>query len=99
MHISVTLLYLLGQSEKVPEKVQDEIPAAWDPRVLARVGRISSAGLGTKRDLFSCSREGWPLTAVTDLETPRVTRRGPSIMNVVKVFTIHSLSREIFEEI
>ena len=36
-------------------------------------------------DLFSCSREGWSLTAATDLETLRMTRKVPSPRKAIKV--------------
>lgn len=71
------VIYFFGHSERVREKVQDEIPAVWDLRAWAKVSSIAPASPGTQRDLFSCSREGWTLTAGTDLETPRMTRKVP----------------------
>lgn len=50
--ISLDLVMYFGHSERVREKVQDEIPAVWDPRAWAKVSSIAPASPGTQRDLF-----------------------------------------------
>lgn len=61
------VIYFLEHSERVRERVQDEIPAVWDPRAWPKVSSVAPASFETERDLFSYSREGWSLTA--NLET------------------------------
>lgn len=98
LHTSVTLLYLLGHSERARGKMPSEVPAAGDLGPRAKVGHVAPASLVTKTDLFSYPREGWSFVAVTDLGTLRMTGRVPSATNAVKVFTKDSPSLETFEE-
>lgn len=60
----------------------------WDPWTWTKASSIAPASLGTQRDLFSCSRQGWSLIAGTNLETLRMTRKVPSTMKAMEVFTI-----------
>lgn len=72
------VIYFLEHSERVREKVQDEIPAVWDPRAWPKVSSVAPASFETERDLF------FLLSLTANLETLRITRKVPSTMKVLR---------------